>query len=103
MNLVNFLYDPIVIIIIVSILITVITYFIIRNGGNEGNEGNEENKKSIPKVLLYTFIISLIILTLLKYILQYLNKNQVFQRGGFDITEKITVIDNDVDIGLIDE
>ena len=100
MNLVNFLYDPIVIIIIVSILITVITYFIIRNGGNEGNE---ENKKSIPKVLLYTFIISLIILTLLKYILQYLNKNQVFQRGGFDITEKITVIDNDVDIGLIDE
>lgn len=100
MNILNLLYEPYVIIIILSILITIIAYFIINNDNN--NKEFEEDKIDVSKSLLYTFISSLIILTGFKFGISYMNKNNFFQKGGSDITDKLTIVADDVDIGLIE-
>jgi hypothetical protein len=100
MNILKLLYEPYVIIILVSIIITVIAYFII-NSDNKTKE-YEEDKIDLGKNLLYTFVSSLIILTLFKFVISYMNKKNFFQKGGSDITDKLTIIADDVDIGLIE-
>ena len=94
------MYEPYVIIIFISLIITIITYFIIKNNKNT----NKEKETNVPLVLLYTFIISFLLLICGKYALNYMNKNNFFQKGGIvDISERLTIIADDVDIGLIDE
>lgn len=99
MNLLNILYEPYVIIIFLSILITLITYFIVRN-----NKTNEENTtQNTSKILLYTFIISFIILMLLKIGIQYMNTNKFFQKaGGIETSDRLTIIGDDIDCGILD-
>lgn len=100
MDLVKLLYEPYVIIIFISLIITLIAYFIIIN--NKKNE-EEENKTDISKTLLYTFIISLILLVLLKFLISYMNKNNFFQKGGnVDTIDILTVIADDVDYDIIE-
>ena len=99
MNLLTLIYEPYVIIIIISIIITISAYFIVKN--NKTAE-DEENKTNLPLTLFYTFIISFIILIILKYGLSYLNNNNFFQKGGVNISDRITVIDDDVEIELIE-
>ena len=100
MNLINILYEPYVIIIFISLIITIIAYFIIKNNKNN----TEEKKFNVPLTLLYTFIISFLLLICGKYGLNYMNKKNFFQKGGIeDISERLTIIADDVDIGLIDE
>jgi uncharacterized membrane protein len=98
MKMLDLLYEPYVIIILLSIIITVISYFIIDND-NKTKE-YEEDKIDLGKTLLYVFISSLIICTLLKFGFSYMNKKQFFQKGGSDITDKLTIVADDVDIGL---
>jgi len=99
MNLINILYEPYVIIIFISLIITVIAYFIIKNKKN-----NEEKETNVPLTLLYTFIISFLLLIGGKYVLNYMNKKNFFQKGGMmDISDRLTIVADDVDIGLIDE
>ena len=101
MNILNLLYEPYVIIILLSIVITVIAYFIINNDNN--NKEYEEDKIDVGKSLLYTFVSSLIILTVLKFGISYMNNKNYFQKGGVsDITDKLTIVADDVDIGLIE-
>jgi uncharacterized membrane protein YwzB len=101
MNLVNILYEPYVIMIFISLIITVITYFIIKDDKKDDNIKKENN---IPFTLLYTFIISYILLIIIKYLLNYMNKQKFFEKGGsIDTTDKLTFIDDDIDIGLIDD
>jgi TRAP-type C4-dicarboxylate transport system permease small subunit len=98
MNLVNILYEPIIIIVLFSIVITTITYFILKS-----NNEKYEDKYDIPKSLLYTFIISIFVLIILRYILAYMNSNHVFQKGGgLKLSDRLTIIADDVDIGIID-
>jgi TRAP-type C4-dicarboxylate transport system permease small subunit len=98
MNLVNILYEPMVIVIIFSIVITIITYFILKSANEK-----KEDAYNIPKTLLYTFIISLFVLIILRYILAYMNTYHVFQKGGgLGLSDRLTIIADDVDIGLID-
>ena len=100
MNLINILYEPYVIIIFISLIITIITYFIIKDIKNT----DEEAKNNIPITLLYTFIISFLLLICGKYLLNYMNKKNFFQKGSaIDISEKLTVVADDIDVGLIDE
>lgn len=100
MNLINILYEPYVIIIFLSLIITIVAYFIIKN--NEKNEKNEGNKNN-SIILLYTFIISLVILILLKFGITYLNNNNYFQKGGVDISERLTIVADDIDFNLIED
>ena len=100
MNLINILYEPYVIIIFISLIITIITYFIIKKNKNN----TEEKETNVPLTLLYTFIISFLLLIGGKYALNYMNKKNFFQKGGMiDISDRLTIIADDVDIGLIDE
>ena len=101
MDLLKLLYEPYVIIIFISLIITLIAYFIIVN--NKKNEEDEETKTDIPKTLLYTFIISLILLVLLKFIVSYMNTNNFFQKGGtVDPIDVLTVVADDVDYDIIE-
>lgn len=98
MNLVNILFEPYVIIMFVSIIITIISYFILSKQKVE-----ENNKKNIAKKLLIIFISSFIILIILKLIVNYMNKNKFFQKGGdINTSDRLTLVSDDIDIGLID-
>lgn len=103
MNLIEIVYQPYVIIIIMSLIITLITYFIVRNTdkSNDDEEDNEE-KTNVPKTLLITFIASLIILVALKYLISYMNSKNFFQKGGVDMSERLTIVADDVDVDLIE-
>ena len=106
MNLTNILFEPYVIIIIISIIITLIAYFVIQND-NKNKE--EEEKINVGTSLLYTFIGSFVLMMLIKIGISYMSKNNMFQKGGVlpvvnenEITDKLTIIADDVDYGLFE-
>jgi len=102
MNLTNILYQPYFIIIVISIIITVIGYFIINN---DNKDKEEEDKINVSKTLLYTFVISLVLLTLFKYIFSFLHNKNYFQKGGNiidDVTDKLTIMADDVDVSIFE-
>lgn len=101
MNLSNILYEPYVIIIFISLIITIITYFIIKNDKTDENgNGNENN---ISRNLLITFVSSFIILIIGKYAINYMNKNNFFQKGGkVDISDKLTIVADDLDYDILE-
>jgi heme/copper-type cytochrome/quinol oxidase subunit 2 len=102
MNLINIIYEPYFIIISISLIITLIAFFIIRNNKSE----EEEQQNNTPQILLYTFFISFILLIILNYGLEYMNKNNFFQKGGVnkdELVNNLTIIADDIDCGLIDE
>lgn len=101
MNLINILYEPYVIIIFLSIIITVIAYFIIKR--NENNEKTENPDKNNSIILLYTFIITLVILILSKFGITYMNDNNFLQKGGVDISDRLTIVADDIDFNLIED
>lgn len=99
MELINILYEPYVIMIFISIIITGIAYFIINN-----NKSDYEDEEPInySKPLFLTFIISYLLLVILHFVVGYLNKNNFFQKGGkIDIKEHLTIVADDVDVGFI--
>lgn len=101
MNLINLLYEPYVIIIFISLIITLIAYFILKN--NKDKEDKTDNS-NIPKILLYTFIISLILLAAIKYGVYYMNKNNYFQKGGVsDPIDRLTIVADDIDCNILEE
>ena len=102
MNLIKILYEPYVIIIFLSLLITLITYFIIRNKNNE----DDGEKISVPKTLLYTFVISFLVIMILKYAIKYMNDKNFFQKGGVNIrnvVDNLTIVADDVDYGIFED
>jgi O-antigen/teichoic acid export membrane protein len=99
MNILSILYEPYFIIICLSLFITLITYFSIRNKLDE----KDNNNYNISKILLYTFIISCVVLLILKFGLEYMNKNNFFQKGaGLNTSDRLTIIADDVDTSLFD-
>lgn len=101
MNLINILYEPYVIIIIISLILTLIAYYIVKN---DNLDKDDEDKTNVSKALLYTFIISFIILMLLKYVIKYMHKNKYFQKGsGIDLSDKLTIVADDVEYGILDD
>ena len=106
MNLINILYEPYVIMIFVSLIITGISYFIItkNNKNSEESENTQDNNSQTSKTLLLTFIISYLLLIFLHFVIGYMNKNNFFQKGGnvVDLKEHLTIVADDVDVGFID-
>lgn len=103
MNLINILYEPHFIIIVISLIITLITYFIIRKDPKDPKTPKDQNNS---KVLLYTFLISFILLMICKYSFSYMNKNNFFQKGGdkvVDSGDNLTIMADDVDIGILED
>ena len=107
MILTNILFEPYVIIIIISLVITLIAYFVIQK---DNKDKEEEDKINLGTSLLYTFLGSFVIMMLIKMGISYMNKNNMFQKGGVlpiitenEISDKLTVIADDVDYGLFDE
>jgi len=110
MELIKILYQPYVICIFLALIITLITYFIIMKDNKSKSEdkiksednSKSEDKNNNTKILLYTFIISFLVLMILKYILDYANKNNFFQKiKNKDISDNLTIIADDIDIGII--
>lgn len=101
MNLINILYEPYVIIIFLSLIITGIAYFIIKKNEKTGKTENPDKNNSI--ILLYTFIITLVILILSKFGITYMNDNNFFQKGGVDISDRLTIVADDIDFNLIED
>jgi len=106
MKLTNILFEPYVIIIIISIIITLIAYFVIQSD-NKNKE--DEDKINLGSSLLYTFLASFLIMMIGKICFGYMNKNNMFQKGGApinngtDISEKLTIVGDDVDYGLFED
>lgn len=100
MNLTNLLFEPYTIILIISIILTVISYFVVQS---DNKDKDEEDQTNLSTALLYTFLGSFIGLMALKFGLGYLNKNNVFQKGGLsDISDKLTIIADDIDVGFME-
>ncbi len=102
MNLLDLLYEPYTIILIISIIFTIITYFVVKSDNKD-----EEEQTNMGKSLLYTFLGSFVGITILKFILSYLNQKNVFQKGGVqsvvnNIHDKLTIVADDVDVGFMD-
>ena len=107
MNLTSILFEPYVIIIILALVITLIAYFVIQNDNKDKED--DEDKINIGTSLLYTFLGSFLIMMLGKLGFSYMNKNNMFQKGGAvinnnrDISEKLTIVADDVDFGLFED
>ena len=99
MNILDLLFEPYVIIILLSIFITIIAYFVIQSDNSKKED--DEDKIDTGKSLLYTFIGSLIILTLLKFVISYMNNKNFFQKGG-ELNDRLTIVADDVDIGILE-
>jgi heme/copper-type cytochrome/quinol oxidase subunit 2 len=102
MNLLNIIYEPYVIILIVALVITIFAYFIIRNNSNEDEDGEESKKRNIPKILLITFLASFILLYIGKYGIEYMNTKKFFQKGGVDVVEHLTIVADDLDYNIME-
>jgi uncharacterized membrane protein len=105
MNLVNILYEPYFIIIVLSLIIVLITYFLIKDEKKLKNPEEEKKKMSVSKRLLYTFLISFIILIGIHLLFKNLNKgNSAVQSGGaaVDFTERLTMAADDVEFGILE-
>ena len=114
MELVKIICEPHFIIIIISIIISVVTYFLLKNDKkNKKDLKDEKNVANIGKQVLYSFLISFVLLIVVYYSYSYLSKNNYFQEGGSiknnseeiknNILEKLTIIADDVDCGLLED
>lgn len=104
MNLLDLLYEPYTIILIISIILTIITYFVVKS---DNKDKDEEDQTNMGKSLLYTFLGSFVSITILKFVLSYLNKKNAFQKGGVqsavnNVHDKLTIVADDVDVGFMD-
>ncbi len=104
MNLLDLLYEPYTIILIISIVLTIITYFVVKS---DNKDKDEEDQTNMGKSLLYTFLGSFVGITILKFILSYLNQKNAFQKGGVqsvvnNVHDKLTIVADDVDVGFMD-
>ena len=106
MNLTSILFEPYVIIIILALVITLIAYFVIQN---DNKDKEDEEKINVGTSLLYTFLGSFLIMMAGKLGFNYMNKNNMFQKGGAvinnsgDISDKLTIVADDVDFGLFED
>ena len=97
MNLTNILYDPYFIIIVISLIITLIAYFIIKNNKIVDEEPN------YSKPLVITFVVSFVVLIGIKYGIDYMNKNNFFQKKSeFTSADKLTIVADDVDYDIME-
>lgn len=115
MDLIKIIYEPHFIIIVISIIIAVVTYFLLKNDKANQKELKDQKKNTlnIGKQVLYSFLISFVLLIVIYYTFSYLNKNNYFQAGGSvknnseemknNILEKLTIIADDVDCGLLED
>lgn len=114
MNLVNLLYQPYVMIIIISLIITISTYVGIKYNKIDEEENNTNNLNQ-AKTLLLTFVISFLVLIGGYFGITYAGKNNLFekirvnQKGGGDngfendFLDRLTVVSDDVDFDIMDE
>jgi heme/copper-type cytochrome/quinol oxidase subunit 2 len=104
MNLMNILFEPYILIILISIVITIIMYFIIQSDA-KNKEKDKTLKNNNATILLYTFISSLIILVVGKFSINYIENNYSIQKGGGENTidedlQNITIVDDDIDVDI---
>jgi len=104
MSFLTIIYEPYVISIIIALIITAISFFIIREDNKNASDGEEIN---LSKNLLITFIVSFILIMIFSYGIIYMNKNNFFQKGGMmepdEISQKLTMVADDVDYGILED
>jgi heme/copper-type cytochrome/quinol oxidase subunit 2 len=99
MDLINILYEPYVIMIFISLIITGITYFTVCKSKTE----EEEEAPNNSRTLFFTFVISYLVLIGIHFLIGYMDKNNYFQKGGnIDVKEHLTIVADDVDVGFIE-
>jgi hypothetical protein len=62
----------------------------------------ESKKRNIPKILLITFLVSLLLLNIGKYCIEYMNTKKFFQKGGVDVVEHLTIVADDLDYNIME-
>ena len=106
MEILSLLYQPYIISILIAIIITVITYFTTKNNSAEEDGKNEKESNKSSQKLIYVFIISYLLSTAFLYAVNYLRKNNVLQKGGekkvIDPLDSLTMISDDVEVGLLE-
>ena len=120
MDLIKILYEPHFIIIVLSTIIAGVTYYLLKNDKKINKDVKDQNKKisEIGKNVLYSFLISFVVLIVIYYSFNYLSKNNYFQRGGASsgseavsnaeqiknsIMDKLTIVADDVDCWLLED
>ena len=119
MDLIKILYEPHFIIIVLSTIIAGVTYYLLKNDKKINKDVKDSNKKisEIGKNVLYSFLISFVLLIVIYYSFNYLSKNNYFQKGGASgadavsnseqlknsIMDKLTIVADDVDCGLLED
>jgi uncharacterized membrane protein len=115
MNLIQFLYQPYIIILFISLLITISVYFYIKYSKVEQEEydGKQKNNLDDAKTMLIAFVVSFILMMGAYFGVVYAGKYHLFERvkvdasggGGFEnsFMDRLTVVSEDVDFDLMDE
>lgn len=105
MNISNLLFEPYTIILMIAIILTIVAYFIV---SSDNKDKEEENQTNMGSALLYTFLGSFIGMVILKFGLQYLNNNNIFQKGGtikdnvVNPHDMVTVVADDIEVGFME-
>ena len=110
----NFIYEPWFICLLISILLTVI-YYAIKLQMNKKKEDEEENSNNNIVNTFIFFIISFILLLILYYLYKYFSDEKYEMKGGADqtfeqkkalktkIADRLTVVDDDIDVGILED
>jgi len=103
MNFLSLLYEPYVISLLIALLITLSSFFIIKEDNKNVEQGEEIN---MSKNLLIIFIASFVLLMIISYGIIYMNKYNFFQKGGFtanEVSDKLTIVADDVECGILED
>jgi len=106
MNLVSILYEPYFIIIVLSLIVVLIAYLLLKNE-KPSKKGQEENTMPLSRKLLYTFLISFISFIGIYFVFKNFTKGSTVLTGGSqispaDLAEKLTMVADDVEFGILE-
>lgn len=111
----NFIYEPWFICLLISILITIIFYAVnLQVKKNKKSKNKKEEDNNLTNTFIF-FIISFILLMIFYYLYKYFNDDTYIASGGNTqtldqknilrnkIADKLTVVDDDIDVGILED
>lgn len=108
----NFIYEPWFICLLISILLSAI-YYAIKLQTKKKKKEEEDNNNTVNTFIF--FIISFILLLALYYLYKYFNDEKYELKGGAEqtleqkkilktkIADRLTVVDDDIDVGILED
>lgn len=109
----NFIYEPWFICLLISVLLSAI-YYAVKLQVNKKKDDEEDNSNNAVNTFIF-FIISYILLLILYYLYKYLSDEKYELKGGAEqtieqkkilktkIADRLTVVDDDIDVGILED